>query len=115
VSYDAETAERVRQLLSGRDDVTEKNMVGGLSFLVSGNMCCGVTGAALMVRVGAQGREQALTEPHARPMQLGGRTLSGFVCIDPEGYAADDVLARWVQRGLTFASGLPAKPASTSQ
>jgi TfoX/Sxy family transcriptional regulator of competence genes len=113
VSYDAETAERVRQLLSDRDDVTEKKMVGGLSFLVSGNMCCGVTGAALMVRVGTDGREQALTEPHVRPMQFGGRTLSGFVCVDPEGYA-DDELTRWVQRGLRFVSGLPAKPASTS-
>jgi TfoX/Sxy family transcriptional regulator of competence genes len=115
VSYDAETAGRVRKLLSERDDVTEKNMVGGLSFLVSGNMCCGVTGAALMVRVGTEGREQALTQPHVRPMQFAGRTLSGFVCVDPEGYAADDVLARWVERGLRFVSGLPAKPASTSQ
>jgi TfoX/Sxy family transcriptional regulator of competence genes len=114
VSYDAETAERVRRLLSDRGDVTEKKMVGGLSFLVSGNMCCGVTGAALMVRVGTEDREQALTEPHVRPMQFGGRTLSGFVCVDPEGYAADDALARWVQRGLTFATGLPAKPTSTS-
>ena len=46
-------------------------MVGGLSFLVNGNMCCGVTGTALMIRVGADGREQALREPHARPMLLG--------------------------------------------
>jgi TfoX/Sxy family transcriptional regulator of competence genes len=114
VSYDTETAERVRQLLSGRDDVTEKRMVGGLSFLVSGNMCCGVTGLALMVRVGTGSREQALTEPHVRPMQFGGRTLSGFVCVDPDGYAADDELASWVQRGIKFTSGLPGKPTSAS-
>jgi TfoX/Sxy family transcriptional regulator of competence genes len=111
VSYDTETAERVRQLLSDRDDVTEKRMVGGLSFLVSGNMCCGVTGLALMVRVGTEGREQALTEPHVRPMQFGSRTLSGFICVDPEGWAADGELARWVQRGLTFVAGLPPRRA----
>ena len=90
-------------------------MVGGLSFLVNGNMCCGITDRALMVRVGAKGREQALREPHVRPMQLGGRILSGFICVEPAGFAADDALATWVQRGLDFVSGLPAKPGRASR
>ena len=115
VSFDPEAAARVRRLLSGRDDVVERKMVGGLSFLVNGNMCCGVTDRALMVRVGAKGREQALREPHVRPMQLGGRTLSGFICVEPAGFAADDALASWVQRGLDFVSGLPAKPVRASR
>lgn len=114
MSYDLEAAERVRRLLSDRSDVVEKKMVGGVSFLVNGNMCCGVTGAALMVRVGAEGRDQALREPHVRPMVFAGRSLSGFVCIDPAGYAADDALASWVQRGLDFVRGLPVKAPRTS-
>jgi|SRR2546430_6942383 TfoX/Sxy family transcriptional regulator of competence genes len=109
VSFDADAAERVRRVLSGRGEVVEKRMVGGLSFLVNGNMCCGITGTALMIRVGADSREKALREPHVRPMAFGGRVLSGFICIDPAGYAADDALASWVQRGLDFVSGLPAK------
>jgi TfoX/Sxy family transcriptional regulator of competence genes len=99
----------VRILLSSQPNVVEKKMVGGLSFLVNGNMCCGVTGTALMIRVGRESRDQALREPHVRPMVLGGRPLSAFVCIDPPGYAADDALADWVQRGLDFVAGLPAK------
>jgi TfoX N-terminal domain len=114
LSYDPAAAERVRQLLSGRSDVVEKKMVGGLSFLVSGNMCCGITGVALMIRVGAGSREQALREPHVRPMVFAGRALSGFVCIEPDGYATDDALASWVQRGLDFVSGVPAKPVRES-
>ena len=114
LSYDPAAADRVRQLLSGRTDVAEKKMVGGLSFLVNGNMCCGITGMDLMVRVGAESREQALGEPHVRPMLFAGRALSGFICIDPEGYTADDALASWVQRGLDFVSGLPAKPVRAS-
>jgi TfoX/Sxy family transcriptional regulator of competence genes len=112
VNYDAATAQRVRQLLADRDDVAEKKMVGGLSFLVGGNMCCGVTGPALMVRVGADARDQVLAQPHVRPMQFGGRSLSGFICVDPPGFADDGALARWVQRGLDFVSALPARPAS---
>ena len=114
LSYDPAAAERVRHLLSGRSDVVERKMVGGLSFLVNGNMCCGITRMALMVRLGADSREQALREPHVRPMLFAGRTLSGFICVEPEGYAADDALARWVQRGLDFVSGLAAKPVSAS-
>lgn len=114
MTYDAGTAQRVRELLSGRADAAEKRMVGGLSFLAGGHMCCGVTGLALMVRVGADGRAEALAEPHVRPMRLGGRDLSGFVCVDPAGFAADQALARWVQRGLDFVAGLPARPAGAS-
>jgi TfoX/Sxy family transcriptional regulator of competence genes len=109
VSFDAEAAARVRHLLSGRENVVEKKMVGGLSFLVNGNMCCGITGTALMVRVGSASREQALMEPHVQPMLLGGRVLSGFVRVEPAGYAADDALATWVQRGLDFVCRLPEK------
>jgi TfoX/Sxy family transcriptional regulator of competence genes len=109
VSFDADAAERVRRVLSGRGEVVESRMVGGLSFLVNGNMCCGITGTELMIRVGADSREKALREPHVRPMAFGGRILSGFICIEPAGYAADDALASWVQRGLDFVSGLPAK------
>ena len=94
LTYDPKTAERVRILLSGRPDVVEKKMVGGLSFLVNGNMCCGVTGTALMIRVGREAREQTLREPHVRPMVLGGRSLSAFVCLDPPGFAADEELAK---------------------
>jgi TfoX/Sxy family transcriptional regulator of competence genes len=114
VSYELEAAERVRRLLSDRNDVVEKEMVGGVSFLVKGNMCCGVTGAALMVRVGAESRDQALGEPHVRPMLFAGQALSGFVCIDPAGYVSDDALASWIQRGLDFVSGLPVKPVRAS-
>ena len=109
MSYDPEVAGRVRRLLAGRDDVAEKKMVGGLSFLVNGTMCCGVTGERRPDGPGRRcEREQVLGEPHVRPMEFAGRYLSGFVCVDPAGFAADDALARWVQRGLDFVSGLPA-------
>jgi len=54
--------------------------------------------------------EQALGEPHVRPMLLGGRALSGFITVEPAGFAADGALAGWVRRGLDVAAGLPAKP-----
>jgi TfoX/Sxy family transcriptional regulator of competence genes len=106
VPWSPETADRVRRVLAGRDDVVEKRMVGGgLSFLVAGQMCCGVTGDALMVRVGAAGAPAALAEPYVTPMTLGGKPLDAFVLVAPEGHADDAALAAWVSRGLAFVSG----------
>ncbi len=120
MAYDQKTAERVRRILSGRRDihpdpvgvmpsVVEKRMVGGLSFLVNGSMCCGVTGTALMVRVGREARKWALAQPHVRPMKFAGRALAGFVCVDPAGFRTDKALAKWLQRALAFVSSLPQK------
>lgn len=79
-------------------------MVAGLSFSVDGKMCCGVSGNALMVRVGAEARERMLTEPHVRPMVFGKRPLAGFVLVDPAGFRTDASLRNWVQRGVDFVS-----------
>jgi hypothetical protein len=107
MGYDLKTAERIRRVLSSRKDVAEKRMVGGLSFIVGGSMCCGVTGSNLMVRVGAEGRERVLAERHVRPMEFAGRPLAGFVLIDPEGFRTDAALSAWVQRGLDFVATIP--------
>jgi hypothetical protein len=107
MAVEAKTAERVRVLLSGRSDVVEKRMVGGLSFLVGGSMCCGVTATGLMVRVGPEGVERALAESHTRPMEIGGRALRGFVLVEPAGYRTAAALKRWVGRGLAFVATLP--------
>jgi TfoX/Sxy family transcriptional regulator of competence genes len=109
VSYDETTAERVRRLLSWRSDVVEKRMFGGLCFMVNGSMCCGLTNAALMVRVGPDRHDEVLAEPHARPMDFTGRPLAGIVYVDPKGYESDEALAGWIQRGVDFTSALMAK------
>lgn len=106
---DEQAVERVRRTLAGRQDVVEKRMIGGLSFLVHGAMCCGVTGADLMVRVGPDAVAWALAQPHVRPMEFAGKPLAAFVCVEPEGYQTDEALARWVQRGLDFVATLPAR------
>lgn len=113
MSYDEKTAERVRRILSARADVVEKKMFGGLCFMVNGSMCCGLTGTAFMVRVGPDQYEDALSKPHARPMDFTGRPLNGMVYVDPRGYRSDAALAKWVKRGVDFVCALPARKLAT--
>jgi TfoX/Sxy family transcriptional regulator of competence genes len=76
VSYDERIADRVRTALAGRHDVIEKRMFGGLAFLVGGDMCCGVLGSDLVVRVGPASYSAALEQPHAREMDFTGRVAA---------------------------------------
>ena len=108
MAYNAEIADRVLKMMVGREGLTERKMFGGIAFMLNGNMCFGVTNDDLMVRVGADGLEDALAQPPARPMDFTGRPMKGFVFVDA-GAVGDRVLRQWIQRGVTFAESLPAK------
>lgn len=114
MAYDEGLAERVREVLSQRDElaanqVVEKRMFGGLAFMVRGHMCCGVAGDQLMVRVGPDAYSDCLQEPYAREMDFTGRPLKGMVYVDEGGIESDPDLARWIDRGLSFVLSLPPK------
>ena len=109
MAYDEVLAERVRRALAGRNDLSEKKMFGGVAFMLHGNMSCGVEKDQLMVRVGPERHEEALAQPHARPMDFTGRPMRGMVYVTPEGCRTDEALKRWVEQGLNFAASLPPK------
>ena len=109
MAYDEKSAERVRRALGGQRGLVEKKMMGAVCFMVGGNMCCGVTGDALLVRVGAEAYPKVLKEPHVRPMEFAGRRPKGFVLVDPAGWRTDKALAAWIKRGVDFAATLPKK------
>lgn len=104
--YDERTAERVRRALASHPFV-EKRLMGGLCFMVQGAMCCSVSGrGGLLVRVVPESYSQLIREPHAGPMRMGSRTMSGFVRVDPKGYRTDAALAVWIERGLACVARL---------
>jgi TfoX/Sxy family transcriptional regulator of competence genes len=109
MAIDDGLAQRIREALDEETDVSERRMFGGLAFMLRGDMCVGVVGEELMVRVGPDGYERALREPHARQMDFTGRAMRGFVYVGADGLASDSELCGWVQRGVGFASSLPAK------
>jgi TfoX/Sxy family transcriptional regulator of competence genes len=113
MAFDLELADRTRAALSAaRATTTEKKMFGGLAFMIGGNMCCGVMGDDLLVRVGPEANAAALAEAAARPFEMGQRGPSaGFILVGPGGTDTEEDLAAWVRRALTFNATLPAKKA----
>ena len=105
--YDAELADRIREVLERRRGITERKMFGGICFMANGHMCCGVAGDELMLRLGNKGAAQALEDRHARPMDFTGRPMRSMVFLDPAGVRSDGALKSWVDRALGFARSLP--------
>ena len=108
MAYDDGLAARVRALLASRADVSERKMSGGLTFMVGGNMCCGVNGDELIVRLDPGREGDALARPHARPMDFTGRRMRGFITVHPGGLPGSH-LDRWVHEAVARAETLPPK------
>lgn len=116
MAYDEKTAERVRRLLRGRKNVSEQPLMGGICFMVNGNMCCAISGrGGLLVRVGPEAHSQMVLEPHSEPMQMGNRIMKGYVRVTAEGYRTEGMLKKWLMRGVDFVATLPGKTAKTER
>lgn len=109
MAYDEGLAYRVEELIGDRDGMEAKKMFGGVGYILNGNMAVGVSGDDLIVRVGPDKYDDALNRPHVKPFGPTGRTMTGWVMVEPDGVSEDQELKEWVQMGVDFASGLPPK------
>ena len=109
MSYDKGLAERVREILWDKNGYVEKEMFGGICFLLYGNMACGVLKDTLIVRVGPAKYEIALNKPHTKKFDFTGRSMKGWVVVTLEGYESDHDLCAWLKEGESLALSLPAK------
>ena len=112
MAYDEELADRIRELLAGSRDVTETRMFGGLAFLIRGNMAIAASGqGGVLVRVDPAQSDRIVGTTNARPMEMRGRDLSGWLRVDSEDVRTKRQLSKWVTLGRTCAETLPAKVA----
>jgi len=110
MAYDEDLANRIRELLAAEPGVVEKKMFGGLAFLIGGNMSVAASGqGGLMVRVDPDETESLIEEPHARPFEMRGREMAGWLRVDADGVETAEALEPWVSRGVAYARSLPAK------
>lgn len=108
--YDKELAQRLRGLLAGEEGITERQMFGGLAFLVHGNMSVSAArNGGLLARVDPADTDKVLAQPHVALMEMGGRAMDGWVTVAPDGLGTNQELDSWVKRSLAFARTLPPK------
>ena len=112
MAYDEELANRIRELLQDEPDLTERAMFGGLAFLLGGNMALAANRAGgLMVRVGPENAEELLASSPATQVEMGDRTMRGWLALGRDHVRTMRQLRTWVNRGVTFTRTLPPKRA----
>ena len=108
--YDEELAARIRTLIADEPNLAEKKMFGGLAFLIGGNMAVAASGqGGILVRVDPAESETLVTTTNARPMEMRGSQMAGWLRVDAEDVRSKSELARWVDVGAKYARSLPAK------
>ncbi len=110
MAYDEDLADRIRELLDGDPDVSEQKMFGGLSFLIRGHMAVAASGqGGVLVRVDPAASDRLVETSSANLMDMGGRTMRGWLRVDEDSVRTKRQLARWVRLGTTYARSLPPK------
>ena len=110
MAYDEDLADRIRELVAGERAVSEKKMFGGLAFLIRGHMTVAASGqGGMLVRVDPAGSERIVATTKARPMEMRGREMSGWLRVDSQDLRTKRQLTKWVGLATKFVHGLPAK------
>ena len=111
VAYDEDLAQRVRDVIATRDEITEKRMFGSNCFLVQGNLAVCVRLDELLVRLDPADAEKAISEEGVRFAEMGPqkRRMKGWVFVSAERLSDDAGVSDWVDAGAGYAASLPAK------
>lgn len=107
--YNEEIQRRIKKIVSGWKGTDDKKMFGGVCYLLDGNMFCGVYKDLLILRLGQDRSEEVLKQPFARPFDITGKKMKGWVMLAAEGFKSDDELRAWLTEAKTFAKTLPKK------
>lgn len=101
MAYNESLANRLREaFLPYQNDVIEKNMFGGLTFMYKGKMSCGIVKDELMVRVIDEKLEEVLEQPYVREMDFTKRPMKGFIFVEADAFKSDVDLNNWVELGI---------------
>ena len=95
--------DRIDRILAQRKvNWSGKKMFGGYCYMVDDKMCLGQYKDGLMARVGPDDADELSQRSGAEQMIHGGRPMTGYLWIGPDGFDSDTDLEFWVDRCLAF-------------
>jgi TfoX/Sxy family transcriptional regulator of competence genes len=110
VAYDEDLADRIRELVSGQANLTEKKMFGGLAFLIGGHMAISASGrGGVLVRVDPRDTDKLVSSSSAQIAVMQGRQMDRWLRVDAEDVRTKAQLSKWLTIGTAYARSLPPK------
>ncbi len=104
MAYDENLANRVRECLVNLPVIEEKEMMGGLTFMVNNKMCIGIIKDEMMCRIDPEFHETAVEMTGCRTMDFTGKPMKGWIMIDSSGMRTAKELDYWINLALQFNS-----------
>lgn len=105
--YNEEIAGRIQKTISRWKNKDEKKMFGGVCYLLGGNMFSGVYKDFLILRLGEENAKEALKSPFARPFDITGKPMKGWVMMEGKGFKKDSELKGLLNMAKAFVKTLP--------
>lgn len=102
MAYSEILANRIREQLQEMEGVEEKEMMGGLCFMLNDKMCVGIIKDEMMCRIDPQTYEDALEKNGCREMDFTGRPMKGWVMVDESGMKTPDEMNYWISLSVAY-------------
>lgn len=102
MAYNEKLADRIREALTGIPKAEEKQMMGGLTFMVNGKMCVGIIKDEMMCRIDPDRHEVEIEKQGCRTMDFTKRPMKGYVMIDDSGMKTKKDFDYWISLSLEF-------------
>jgi TfoX/Sxy family transcriptional regulator of competence genes len=104
MAYNEVLANRIRERLADHPDVMEKEMMGGLAFMVNEKMCVGVIKEEMMCRIAPELHPTVIEMTGCRTMDFTKHHMQGWVMVDETGIRNIQELDFYINLALDFNS-----------
>ena len=102
MAYNEGLANKIRGRFASLDEVEEKEMMGGLTFMYNGKMCVGVIKDELMCGIDPAMHNTAIEKPGCRTMDFTKRPMSGYIMVEPAAMHNEKDFEYWIGLALNF-------------
>lgn len=82
MAYNLRLAARIREKSENPAKTKEKEMMGGLAFMIKGKMCIGVIGDEMMIRVDPALHDEIAERKGCREMDFTGKPMKRWLMAD---------------------------------
>lgn len=102
MAYNEQLAGRIREALEDLSNVEEKEMMGGLTFMLNDKMCIGIIKDEIMCRIDPDLHETAIEKNGCRTMDFTKRPMKGYIMVDEAGMRSEEDLEYFIRLALDY-------------
>ena len=102
MAYSEALANRVRERFAELPNVSEKEMMDGLTFMYNDKMCVGIIRDELMCRIDPKLHDTSVEKIGCRTMDFTKRPMKGYVMVDDNGMKIQQDFDYWIDLALDF-------------